>query len=135
MAYTWTKDLETGNLLIDSQHQQLIKAINDLLVACSSGQGRDTLHQTLDFLVSYTSKHFGDEEKLQQQYQYPDYPNHKKLHDNFKAFVQDLATQMKASGPTITLVSKVTSGVGEWLLNHIKREDTKVAACIRGKNG
>ncbi|MDR2757153.1 MAG: bacteriohemerythrin [Planctomycetaceae bacterium] len=133
MAYTWSKDLETGNSLIDSQHQQLIKAINDLLSACATGQGRDTLHQTLDFLVSYTSKHFGDEERLQQQYQYPDYPNHKNLHDKFKVFVQDLATQMKASGPTTTLVSKVTFGVGDWLVNHIKREDTKVAAFIREK--
>jgi hemerythrin len=133
MAYTWSKDLETGNFLIDSQHQQLIKAVNDLLAACSAGQGRETLNQTLDFLVSYTVKHFGDEEKLQQQYQYPDYTNHKSLHEKFKEFVRDLATQMKTSGPTTTLVSKVTFGVGDWLVNHIKREDTKVATFIRGK--
>ena len=35
MAYQFTKDLETGNALIDSQHKQLIQAINDLLDACS----------------------------------------------------------------------------------------------------
>ncbi|MDR1922755.1 MAG: bacteriohemerythrin [Planctomycetaceae bacterium] len=133
MAYAWSKDLETGNAMIDSQHQQLIKAINDLLAACSSGQGRDVLDSTLSFLVSYTAKHFGDEEKLQIQYQYPDYTNHKSLHENFKKFVSDLATQMKASGPTTTLVGKVTFGVGDWLVNHIKREDTKVALHIRNK--
>ncbi|MDR2706059.1 MAG: bacteriohemerythrin [Planctomycetaceae bacterium] len=133
MAYTWSKDLETGNPLIDSQHQQLIKAVNDLLDACSTGQGRDKLHQTLDFLVSYTVKHFGDEEKLQLQHQYPDYVNHKNLHEHFKVFVQDLVTQMKTAGPTTSLVSKVTFGVGDWLVNHIKREDIKVATFIRGK--
>jgi hemerythrin len=133
MAYTWTKDLETGNPLIDSQHQQLIKAVNDLLAACSTGQGRDKLNQTLDFLVSYTVKHFGDEERLQVQHQYPDYTNHKNLHEHFKTFVQDLVAQMKTAGPTTSLVSKVTFGVGDWLVNHIKKEDTKVAAFIRGK--
>ncbi|MDR3199562.1 MAG: bacteriohemerythrin [Planctomycetaceae bacterium] len=133
MAYTWSKDMETGNTLIDSQHQQLIKAVNDLLAACVAGQGRETLHQTLDFLAFYTSKHFGDEEKLQQQYRYPDYANHRNLHEHFKMFVHDLATQMKESGPTTALVSKVTFGVGDWLVNHIKKEDTKVAAFIREK--
>jgi hemerythrin len=133
MAYTWTKDLETGNPLIDSQHQQLIQAVNDLLAACSVGQGRDKLNQTLDFLASYTIRHFRDEERLQQQYQYPDYNNHKNLHEHFKVFVQDLVTQIKAAGPTTSLVSKVTFGVGDWLVNHIKKEDTKVATFIRGK--
>ena len=38
MAYQFTKDLETGNRTIDSQHQQLIAAVNALLDACSKGQ-------------------------------------------------------------------------------------------------
>ncbi|MDR1483616.1 MAG: hemerythrin family protein [Planctomycetaceae bacterium] len=133
MAYVWSKDLETGNSLIDTQHQQLIKAVNDLLAACSSGQGRDVLDKTLNFLESYTAKHFGDEEKLQIQYQYPDYTNHKSLHENFKKFVNELVTQVKKDGPTTALISKVTFGVGDWLVTHIKKEDSKVAGYIKSK--
>jgi hemerythrin len=132
MAYVWSKELETGNALIDTQHKQLIQALNDLLAACSGGKGRAAVNTTMDFLATYTVKHFGDEEKLQLQYHYPDYANHKKLHDNFKKFVQDLTAQLKADGPTIALVSKVSFGVGDWLINHIKKEDVKVAAHIRG---
>lgn len=40
MRYEMTKDLETGNALIDSEHRQLFKAVNDLLDACSQGKGR-----------------------------------------------------------------------------------------------
>ena len=40
MAYQFTKDLETGNRTIDSQHQQLIAAVNALLDACSKGAAR-----------------------------------------------------------------------------------------------
>ncbi|MDR1290516.1 MAG: hemerythrin family protein [Planctomycetaceae bacterium] len=133
MAYVWSKDLETGNFLIDTQHQQLIKAVNELLAACSTGQGRDVLHNTLNFLESYTAKHFGDEEKLQLQHQYPDYNNHKSLHESFKNFVKELVNQIKESGPTTSLIGKVTFGVGDWLVNHIKREDTKVATHIKSK--
>jgi hemerythrin len=120
--------------MIDTQHKQLIQAINDLLDACSSGQGRAKLDSTLAFLASYTAKHFSDEEKLQQQSKYPDYANHKKLHDGFKKVVSDLSRELKTEGPTITLVSKVNSSIGGWLVTHIKREDTKVAAHIRSQS-
>ena len=33
--YKITKDLETGNQLIDTQHVQLFDAVNNLLDACS----------------------------------------------------------------------------------------------------
>ena len=75
MRYEMTKDLETGNALIDSEHRQLFKAVNDLLDACSQGKGRSQVESTLDFLVSYVAKHFGDEEKLQVQTSYPIIPS------------------------------------------------------------
>jgi methyl-accepting chemotaxis protein len=128
---TWSKDLETGNDLIDSQHKQLIEALGNLMDACSGGQGRTVLSETMDFLARYTAMHFGDEETLQRQYGYPDYPNHKRLHEGFKAVVADIGRQLKAQGPTIVLVGKVNSNIGGWLVNHITREDKKVAAHIR----
>ncbi|GHT20910.1 hemerythrin [Planctomycetales bacterium] len=131
MAYTWSKDLETGNSLIDQQHQELIRAINNLLTACMQGKAKETLHPTLDFLLSYTKRHFGDEENLQQKSGYPDYPNHKQMHAGFVKFVDGLVQEVKAEGITATTVSKITSGVGDWLVNHIKKEDTKVAAHLR----
>ena len=55
MRYEMTKDLETGNALIDSEHRQLFKAVNDLLDACSQGKGRSQVESTLEFLVSYVA--------------------------------------------------------------------------------
>lgn len=133
MAYNWTADLETGNLKIDEQHKQLIAAINNLLNACSQGKGRDALKETTTFLYDYTAKHFADEEKLQIASQYPDYVNHKQYHEGFKKVVRDLMTQLEAEGPNVVLVGKVNSSIAGWLLNHIKKEDVKVAAHIRSK--
>jgi methyl-accepting chemotaxis protein len=130
--FTWSKDLETGNAMIDTQHKQLIEALDNLMDACSGGKGRSVLEETMDFLESYTAKHFGDEEALQKQYDYPDYPNHKKMHDGFKRVVADVGRRLKAEGPTIALVGKVNADIGGWLINHITREDTKVAAHVRG---
>lgn len=133
MAYTFTKDLETGNAMIDSQHRQLIDAINGLLAACSQGKGRQEIEKTTKFLQDYTAKHFGDEEKLQIQSRYPDYQNHKKYHEGFKQVVRDISAQLAQEGPTVALVGKVNTSIGGWLLNHIKKEDVKVAAHIRSQ--
>ena len=135
MSITWNDSWATGNATIDTQHKQLFKAINDLMAACSSGQGKEHLDSTLHFLISYTAKHFGDEERLQQQHHYPDYPNHKKLHEGFTASVAELAKQLQAQGPTSVLVAKVSSSTGGWLINHICREDKKVAAHIHSQGG
>lgn len=134
MAYQFTPDLETGNPAIDSQHKQLIQAINDLLVACSSGQGRAEITKTTQFLYEYTSKHFADEERLQQQSGYPDARSHKQYHEDFKKVVAELTQKLNDQGPTIPLVSEVNRTIAGWLLNHIKQEDRKVAAHIRSQN-
>ena len=134
MAYTFTKDLETGNQLIDSEHRQLIDAINNLLSACATGQGRTELANTTKFLRDYTAKHFSDEEKLQLQSQYPDYANHKRYHEYLKKVVAGICQKLEKDGPTVALVGEVNSTIAGWLITHIKKEDVKVANHIKSKS-
>lgn len=133
MAYTFTKDLETGNQLIDTEHRQLIDAINNLLNACASGKGRSELANITKFLQDYTAKHFSDEEKLQIQSKYPDYANHKRYHEDFKKVVAGICQKLDKDGPTVALVGEVNSTIAGWLINHIKKEDVKVAKHLKGK--
>lgn len=131
MPYVFDKSLETGNGAIDAQHRQLIDATNKLLTACSVGKGRSEIENTLIFLNDYIIKHFGDEEKLQLKYGYPDYAVHKKLHEEFKKTVRDIAAEYERDGTSIQLVSRVNSAVGGWLITHIKTIDKKLAEYIR----
>lgn len=133
MAYTWDKNLETGNAMIDQQHKELIRSMNNLLEACSKGKGRAEIQSTLDFLSRYISKHFSDEEALQRKYAYPDYENHKKAHEDFKKTVAEMAAEYEQSGTSIVLVAKINSSVSSWLINHINREDAKIARHIKEK--
>jgi len=128
MTITWSEELEVGIELMDTQHKELIEKFNTLMNACSTGRGREELESSLDFLCDYTVKHFSDEEELQRQINYPEFEKHKELHDNFKATVANLAAQFKDEGPSSGLVVKFTTDVGDWLIKHIKREDTKVAS-------
>lgn len=134
MAYQFTPDLITGNALIDDEHKQLFDAINNLLNACSTGKGRSELNATMKFLYDYTAKHFSDEEKLQQKFEYPDFIRHKQYHEEFKKVVANLMVKLEKEGPTIALVAEVNNAIAGWLINHIKREDVKVAAHIRSQS-
>lgn len=131
MAYQLTKELETGNTLIDGEHRQLIQAINDLLDACAQGRGRAEIQKTTKFLQEYTTKHFADEERLQKDSGYPDFSNHKRYHETFKKVVAELMQKLNEQGPTVQLVGEVNSALAGWLISHIKREDKKLAAFLR----
>jgi hemerythrin len=134
MAYQWDSSLETGYPQIDNQHKQLVAAVNTLLDACRRGVGAEELAKTLDFLTGYTIKHFSDEEKIQRQNNYPDYFTHKRYHDEFKVVVGNLTTQLIREGPTEVLVNEVSASIGDWLLNHIKGDDFRLAAYIKSLN-
>ena len=125
----WSSRLETGNEAIDEQHKQLFKLTSDLVEASASNSG--TLEETLSFLVAYTIKHFADEEALQVKYNFPLYEQHKELHDKFKETVGVLVQQYKESSSSSELNAKVNSIVVKWLIQHIQREDSKIAAHIR----
>ncbi|MDR1177936.1 MAG: bacteriohemerythrin [Spirochaetaceae bacterium] len=127
----WTAALETGNSTIDSQHKQIFKLTSSLAEACTRGQGAQILGEALNFLAAYTIRHFSDEEALQIQYQYPDFAAHKKTHEEFTKTIAALAAQYKTSGSSDKLLEDVNSVLVHWLVEHIKKEDFKIAVHIR----
>ena len=135
MSYQWDNLLETGNIHIDLQHKQLVAALNDLVTACHAGTGKAELTRTIHFLLAYTEKHFQEEEALQVQYAYPDYPRHRQIHKEFTEVAVDLAKRLKEEGPSVCLLTKVHSSMGDWLVNHIKGDDFRLAAFIKGQEG
>jgi hemerythrin len=132
--YQWDGSLETGHKLIDEQHKQLFAAINELLETCRAGKGKEELSKSLDFLTNYTIKHFFEEEQIQQKYQYPEYPNHKQYHDGFKAAVRDLTVRLIMKGASDELISELREKVGDWLVNHIKIHDFRLAKYLKEKD-
>ena len=135
MAYQWDSSLETGYEKVDKQHKQLVASLNSIIDASREGKGSAEIFKTLDFLTGYTIMHFSDEEKLMNKYNYPDYLVHKRYHDDFKVTVGDLTQRLIKEGPTGEMINIVTTAIGEWLLNHIKGDDFRMAAFVKAKSG
>jgi len=126
----WSEKYELGNEQVDSQHRRLFELVSDLIEVCMCGYENDKLQETLDFLVDYTIKHFNDEEALQVQYNYPEYENHKKMHEGFKTMVGGLVREFSETGSSDELSKNVNKIIVRWLINHIQREDKKIGEYI-----
>lgn len=129
MRYEVTKDLETGNALIDSEHRELFKMVNNLQDACTKGQGRSQVETAAKFLVDYVKKHFRDEQNLQTSVHYPGYPAHKKFHENYIAQISAAANTILVKNADIASLAELNRMVG-LLIAHIRTEDKKLAAFI-----
>ncbi|MDR1194965.1 MAG: bacteriohemerythrin [Endomicrobium sp.] len=131
MAYEWNSDLETGNEIIDNQHKGLFAALNKLVEAQHQGKGVQELGTTMEFLTVYVLQHFADEEKLQEEYNYPDKFNHKSYHNDFKRTVGELVKKLEAEGYSDVLLEHTIQIMADWLVNHIKGDDFRLAAHIQ----
>ena len=124
MTY-WKDTLLIGIPKIDTEHKKLIGAIDELMDACTKGQGREKIDKTLSFVVSYTKEHFSDEEKIHAEYSYPGKASHKQLHAMFLSNMSLLEKEFKQTGPSIVLVGKLNKSLVDWLISHISVEDKK----------
>ncbi|MDR0410936.1 MAG: hemerythrin family protein [Treponema sp.] len=129
--FQWNDSLLTGNALIDSEHKELVRAINDFFDACDRRISGDEFQKILSFLNSYTIKHFSDEEQLQVKYDYPYYEDHKKFHESYKTTVRNFMHEFILRGINGELVAKAKHDIGEVIIAHIKLEDHRLAAHIK----
>lgn len=132
MKYELTQELLTGNALIDTEHRQLFDAVNSLMSACSEGKGRDQIQKTANFLSSYVLKHFQDEERLQVQSKYPNYTAHKQFHDGYRRQLDEVSQELQKEGATVKALGDLNRVVAV-LISHIRMEDKRLAAHVKGK--
>jgi hemerythrin len=126
MHFTWLDSMTVGDNTIDEQHKRLISILSEFIDACKSNKGIDELEKSLDFLVDYTVTHFSAEEAIQLKCNYPGYPEHKKIHEEFKAKVAGIVEDFKKEGPTFKMVGTFNFEVGVWVMDHIAKEDKKI---------
>lgn len=132
MRYELTKDLETGNGIIDNEHRELLNAVNKMLDACSAGQGRSAIEPTVKFLLDYVNKHFAHEEQLQAKESYPHMAEHKKFHADYTKRLREIARAMPADGPTLADLSTINQHIG-LLVTHIRTEDKRLGVFLNEK--
>ena len=126
----WKERFSIGVDKIDEQHQQLFEQVNKLISMTQQNKSLTKIKEVLDFLAEYTINHFETEEKIQQQYDYPDYEKHKKIHEDFVAQVKEAKSKVEAGEMGSADLVKLNKIVSRWLVNHVKGIDQELGAHI-----
>ena len=107
----WSDTLSVGIEEIDEQHKVLVELINRMHEAIHQRHGSDAVKGILVDLADYTRIHFAVEESLMRILNYPDYENHKAIHEELLQHVLELQEKVE-SGKTADVL-KPTVGVAE----------------------
>jgi len=72
---------------IEQQHHVLVNMLNKLNDAVKNDESREDIYRIIDDVISYTRFHFATEERLMDQYGYPEIKAHK---DKHKQLIQEV---------------------------------------------
>ena len=135
MILSWSPELETGNAIVDTQHREIFKLVQEVLDAASSSHGNLEIKIALGFLSKYAVNHFASEEELMAQSDYPKYAEHKEQHANFVKAVVNFIELYKREGDSVSVVDTVNDFVIGWLKEHIMTSDKAMARYYNEKTG
>lgn len=127
----WTPALSVGIDLIDEQHKEWFQRAENLFSAGQKGQAKEYIGEMLDFLDSYTRKHFADEERYMKSINYPGFPEQKQAHESFIAQLDKLRKDYDDSGGSLSVIVGANKMVIDWLTTHISRMDRKIGEFVR----
>lgn len=121
----WSDKYNTGNFVIDYQHQRLVRLINDLDEVLRHEELRPSLLKViLDEVANYTLYHFQTEEEIMEKVNYSAREEHVRIH---KSFIQklDLFVADYKKGAT-DIDRDFCLYLKNWLMTHIATEDPKI---------
>ncbi|MBF0574067.1 MAG: hemerythrin family protein [Desulfamplus sp.] len=128
---TWGPKFATGIEQIDEQHKELIRMVNALHKAMKQKVGIQQSGAILDSLAEYTVYHFGHEEKLFKQHNYPETMEHKKIHEELVKTVVAFQNDFKAGKASLSV--DLMNFLTQWLKDHIMKCDMKYAPFFKSK--
>jgi len=126
---SWSKIFETGNPVVDGQHKNLFKMINDLNAGIEEGRANYVLAETIEKLSAYITIHFNTEEDLMVKNFYPDYQIHKQAHSDLKEQASKLIKLFCLK--KVDLTATISKFLSDWLQHHIKETDVKLIEWLR----
>ena len=130
--FQWDDSYSVGHAEIDRQHKRWFQLAHELHAAVVTGKGKDVLSQTLANFVTYTKGHCTSEERLMLTHGYPDYSEHRDLHDALTRKVVQFQKEFEAGRATVAM--ELLQFLKVWLGHHISVMDSRVGAFLRQKS-
>mgnify|MGYP000214471527 CR=1 FL=1 len=122
--------MSIGIILIDDQHKELLRIINQLSTSISEQSQRRDVLMIVDELINYADYHFTTEEELFDKFNYSETEIHKKEHQEFvnkfismKEKISNDESFLRKNA--IEIAQDVFNYIINWFLAHIAGSDRK----------
>lgn len=128
--FPWSKAIETGIRVIDMDHRSLVDVVNQMHAKWMDGHFEQAVPGLMGSLLDYCTEHFFREEKIMEEYGYPDLRMHKERHRGIRRFVFALRV-VATEHPHRIDPQKTLNFLQDWLVNHIGKSDMDYVGHIR----
>lgn len=127
----WDQSYSNGIQSFDDQHKRMFELINNLHVAIKEKRAKEAVGETMNGLLDYTRTHFAAEEMVMRSHGYPEFEEHKKLHQQLVAEVNELYLRFDSGEPVLTV--ELIGFLVNWLKTHIQDTDRRYGPFLIGK--
>lgn len=119
----WTEEMSVGSPVLDGHHQMLIDCLNRLQPLLDGDGNDQRIGAVMASLEDFVLVHFSEEEQEMKLAGYPDWRQHKDLHDR----MYDLVFSMKSDIERGKMpdARHLYGILHDWLISHILGEDRK----------
>jgi hemerythrin len=123
--FTWDNKYSVNNNELDEHHQKICHVLNRVYDDCLGRDKPQSIDSIIDEMISYTNYHFSAEEQYMKDIGYKDIDKHIVEHKGFKQKILQL--QQAADKNEQETTKELIVLLGDWLINHIVKEDKKFA--------
>ncbi|MBV7276125.1 bacteriohemerythrin [Clostridium thailandense] len=126
--FDWKKEYSINIKIVDDEHRKLFEigqSIYDLAINKNYVDYYDRILDLIDELKEYTVYHFSDEERVMRLYDYPDFDNHKKIHEEFVGKIENVNLNTVDDDQQKSIL-RLMDFVYVWIDEHILGQDLKI---------
>ncbi|ADU66608.1 hemerythrin family protein [Desulfurispirillum indicum] len=129
----WSDELLTHNESIDAQHRELVKRMGQCIASLNaphefSFEEELEILDLVVFLLDYVIAHFSHEERIMIESDFPDFLSHRIAHSYYITRLVEFKNRFKQEGFNEGLAEVFHREIVEWLVNHIKYDDRRIAS-------
>jgi len=129
MPIKWNKEFSVGHPAIDKHHKKIISLMNSLQNALSKGTDVSVIPKMLEELSSYANYHFGAEENMFLQSEYPESEYHIFRHEDFRKNIGRLKDLVDRKETAVG--AELLDYLSSWFVDHIVNIDMRMTPYIR----
>lgn len=126
--------LITGIPLIDRQHEEYARLVDQVFEAAERGRTRKkTVLLRTNAVIEYAIEHFDAEEALMLSEKYPKYEEHRAKHNIFRAKTDSFISMLENDIDLDEYMILLSKWLVKWFCDQVQNDDLKLASFIKSK--